>query len=166
MGCNGCNGCAGKKPMLRLAATDKYEELSRFFEENGLENTAPEDETVPTESVKAWAITAVDCGETEDAIVGAVSLGLRQREYIIDGIAVAERFRAEDFGSMLVAKAVEEVKHRGGNRIYLVARAPKFFEKNGFRAVSADEAPEFFECFKCPQYGKGCKPEIMKLDIA
>ena len=26
-------------------------------------------------------------------------------------------------------------------------------------------APNFFECLTCPQYGKNCHPEVMKLDF-
>ncbi len=42
---------------------------------------------------------------------------------------------------------------------------PEFFRKYGFETVAREEAPNFFECLTCPQYGKTCHPEVMKLDL-
>ena len=49
--------------------------------------------------------------------------------------------------------------------MYLVARAPEFFRKNGFVTIPREEAPNFFECLTCPQYGKTCHPEVMKIEF-
>ena len=59
----------------------------------------------------------------------------------------------------------DETLKRGGSSIFLVARAPGFFRKSGFVTIERDEAPQFFECFTCPQYGTECRPEVMRLDI-
>ena len=49
--------------------------------------------------------------------------------------------------------------------MYLVARAPGFFAKHGFKEVAREDAPNFFECFTCPQYGKTCHPQVMRKDF-
>ena len=93
------------------------------------------------------------------------ALAKRQGEYIIDGIAVDKVLRKTGMGRILVNKVISEVKKLGGKRIYLVARAPGFFRKLGFEAIDPSEAPNFFECKQCPQYGVSCHPEVMKLEI-
>lgn len=90
---------------------------------------------------------------------------MREGKYIIDGIAVDPAMRKFGLGRLLINKAKEEVLSRGGDALYLVARAPEFFRRLGFETIPADNAPNFFECKYCPQYGKECHPEIMKLDL-
>ena len=92
-------------------------------------------------------------------------LAKREEEYIIDGIAVDKVMRKTGMGKILVDKVISEVKKLGGERIYLVARAPGFFRKLGFEAIDPSEAPNFFECKQCPQYQVSCHPEVMKLEI-
>ena len=36
---------------------------------------------------------------------------------------------------------------------------------SGFVTVPREEAPNFFECLTCPQYGVDCHPEVMRLDL-
>ena len=88
-----------------------------------------------------------------------------KEKYIIDGIAVDEPYRRLKVGKIILDKVVERVKEMGGDSIYLVARAPEFFRKNGFQTIDPDDAPNFFECKQCPQYRVDCHPEVMKLEI-
>ena len=67
---------------------------------------------------------------------------------------------------MLVDKVKQEVLARGGDAIYLVARAPGFFRKLGFETIAPQNAPNFFECKQCPQYQVSCHPEVMKLTLS
>ena len=143
---------------FKIEETNDYEELARFFMENELEFT--EDEPVPTDIVKCWKLTAEE--EAGAALAGGIVLAKRQGAFIIDGIAVDERYRKRDLGRLLLEKALAEVRRLSGDCIYLVARAPGFFQKNGFRAVARAGAPNFFECLTCPQYGVSCHPEVMK----
>ena len=69
------------------------------------------------------------------------------------------------YGEELLRRGLEEVKSLGGSRMFLVARAPGFFAKSGFVPVPREEAPEFFECLTCPQYGVDCHPEVMIKDL-
>ena len=141
-----------------MRSTDEYERLVRFFVENQLEFDG--DEEVDTDIVKCWKITQGD-----DYLVAGCVLAKREEEYIIDGIAVDKVMRKTGMGKILVDKVISEVKKLGGERIYLVARAPGFFRKLGFEAIDPSEAPNFFECKQCPQYGVDCHPEVMKLEI-
>ena len=140
---------------LRMSPTDEYERLVKFFAEQGLEFDG--DEEVDTDIVQCYKMTWGD-----DKFVGGVCLAMREGRYIIDGIAVAPFLRGRGVGEVLLKKALSVVKKRGGKELYLVARAPEFFRKNGFITIPAEDAPNFFECKYCPQYMDTCHPEIMK----
>lgn len=142
-----------------MRQTEDYEKLVPFFIENELEFS--EEEPVPTDIVKCWEVVH---GQDQH-LMAALVLAKREGEYIIDGIAVEKIYRKLKIGKVLLDKAVEETLSQGGTSIYLVARAPEFFRKYGFATVPREEAPNFFECLTCPQYGKTCRPEVMKLDF-
>lgn len=131
--------------------------LDGFFAANDLEFS--EEHPVETDRVKSWAILE------DEAIVAGIALALRQGEYIIDGIAVREKYRKEHLGEKLLSLAVDEVKNLGGKRIYLVAKALGFFRKNGFLTVPRESAPNFFECLTCDRCGVTCHPEVMLLEV-
>ena len=148
------------KTEYTISETEEYEILVPFFIENKLEFTEEDAEEVPTDIVKCWQITDAD-----DKLVGGFVLALREGEYICDGIAIDENLRGTGLGRQLLELGLEEMVKRGGNRMYLVARAPEFFRRNGFVTVPRQEAPNFFECLTCPQYGISCHPEVMRIDI-
>ena len=139
-----------------ISETEDYEKLVPFF----LEFTEEDAEEVPTDVVKCWQITDAD-----GRLVGGFVLALREGEYICDGIAIDNSLRGTGLGSQLLKLGLEETVKRGGERMFLVARAPEFFRRNGFVTVPRQEAPNFFECLTCPQYGISCHPEVMRFDI-
>ena len=143
-----------------IAETDEYAKLVEFMIANQLEFTEEDAEEVPTDLVKCWEIT-----DSAGNLIGGFVLAKRQGEYICDGIAVDGIRRGENLGTELLNKGIEETKSLGGRRMYLVARAPEFFRKNGFVTIPREEAPNFFECLTCPQYGKTCHPEVMKIEF-
>ncbi len=143
-----------------IQETEDYEKLVPFFIKNELEFTEEDAEEVPTDLVKCWQVT-----DEAGRLVGAFVLALREGEYICDGIAIEEDLRGTGLGSLLLNKGLEETSSRGGERMFLVARAPEFFRRNGFVTVPREEAPNFFECLTCPQYGVSCHPEVMRIDI-
>ena len=143
---------------LKMRTTEDYEKLVKFFVENQLEFDG--DEEVDTDIVRCFEVVH---GEEEHL---AAVLAKREGRYIIDGIAVEEPYRKLKLGKILLDKVIETVKEMNGDAIYLVARAPGFFRKNGFTEVNPDRAPNFFECKYCPQYQVSCHPEVMKLEIA
>ncbi len=143
---------------LRIAVTDDYNQLVPMFMANRLEFS--EDEPIPTDIVKCWHLT-----DEQGCLQGGAVLALREGQFIVDGIAVNEPYRKTGAGRKLLDCIIAETSSRGGSSIFLVARAPGFFSKSGFVTISRDEAPQFFECFTCPQYGTECRPEVMRLDV-
>ena len=143
--------------MIEIKQTDDYEGLIPFFIENDLEFS--EDEPVPTDVVKCWEALA------DGKLVGAFVLANRENEFICDGIAVDREYRKMELGRALLRLGMEETVKKGGKRMYLVARAPEFFRKEGFDTVAGENAPNFFECLTCPQYGRTCHPEVMMKDL-
>lgn len=143
---------------LKIAETENYEMLVPLFIANRLEFS--EDEPVPTDIVKCWKLI-----DSEDILQGGAVLAMREGEFILDGIAVNEPYRKTGVGKVLLEHVINETNKRNGKNIFLVARAPGFFKKLGFDIIKRNEAPQFFECFTCPQYGTECKPEVMKLQL-
>ncbi len=158
---------------FKIAVTEDYEKLVPFLIKNELEFS--EEDPVPTDLVKCWEIVTgprKTTDEIEDGdipepgeLIGAFVLAKREGEFIVDGIAIDERFRKSRLGEALLNRGIREVKKLGGKCIYLVARAPGFFAKHGFKTVGREDAPNFFECLTCPQYGVDCHPEVMKLEL-
>ncbi|MBQ9014763.1 MAG: GNAT family N-acetyltransferase [Firmicutes bacterium] len=139
--------------MIEIRTTEDYDRLVPFFIENGLEFS--EEDPTPTDLVHCWE--AVDDGR----LIGGFVLAKRDGEFICDGIAVDPDYRKQELGRRLLQLGVDETLRLGGGRMYLVARAPGFFRTEGFETVARDDAPNFFECLTCDQYGVSCHPEVM-----
>ncbi len=144
----------------QISETEEYEKLVSFFIENELEFTEEDAEEVPTDLVKCWQIA-----DGDGNLAGAFVLAKREGEFICDGIAIDEELRGTGLGTKLLRLGLDETIKLGGTRMYLVARAPEFFRKNGFVTVPRQEAPNFFECLTCPQYGVSCHPEVMRIEL-
>ena len=150
--------------MFNLTQTDDYEELKTFFIENELEFS--EEDPIPMDIVKCWRLADESGGTGGDSkLIGGVVLAMRDGEYVIDGIAVDSEYRLRGLGKMLLDEAIEEIRKRSGNRLYLVARAPGFYYALGFEGIPKEEAPDIINCLTCPQFEVSCHPEVMKLDI-
>ena len=139
-----------------ISETEEYTKLIPFFIENRLEFSDEDAEEVPTDIVRCWKIT-----DDDGKLIGGFVLAQREGEFICDGIAIDPEWRGEHLGEALLKLGVEEAVKLGGTRMYLVARAPGFFRNYGFVTVPKEEAPNFFECLTCPQYGTECHPEVM-----
>ena len=150
---------APKWMRMKRATESDYPELVQFFMDNGLEYGDEDKYDTDTDEVASYKVMY------GDELAGAVCLAKRDGEFIIDGIAVKEEYRKKKLGKLLLDKAISTAKELGATSIYLNARAPKFYEAYGFKAVKANEAPFFYECLDCDQYGKTCHPEIMKYVI-
>ncbi|MCQ2550645.1 MAG: GNAT family N-acetyltransferase [Clostridia bacterium] len=142
---------------LRLSSTTDYMKLVDFFIKNDLE--FDDDEAENENYVKAWEIT-----HGGDLVAG-ISLSIREGMYVISGIAVDPIYRKMKIGKVLLDKAIDYVKKENGKYIILVARAPGFFKKFGFKNVPKEEEPDFFSCVGCPQNGVNCFPEVLKLEL-
>jgi N-acetylglutamate synthase-like GNAT family acetyltransferase len=139
---------------IAIERTEDYEVLIPMFIEQGLEFS--EEEEVPTDIVACWKAT-----DAEGRLLGGAVLARREGELICDGIATVPEVRGTGLGKRLLDGLIAEGIALGGRRLFLVARAPNFFRSQGFKTVSRAEAPNFFECFTCPQYQKTCFPEVM-----
>lgn len=141
-----------------ISETDDYDRLVEMFIRHDLEFSI--DEPLPTDLVKCWK------AEDENGkLIGGSVLAMRGGEYIIDGIATEPEYRQERIGSQLLALALEEARDRGGKDVFLVAKAPGFFRKQGFEEIPATDVPLLFDCLACPQYGKTCFPETMRMQL-
>lgn len=161
---------------FKINETTEYEKLVPFFIENELEFTAEDAEEVPTDNIKCWEITEGTGGilthkpngevsREHGKLIGGLVLAKREGEYILDGIAIDPQWRGTELGKALLGLCIDEVRKLGGSRLYLVARAPEFFRKNGFVSFPREEAPNFFECNTCPQFNAGCPAEVMVIDL-
>ena len=144
--------------MTSIIETDDLEALIPFFIANGLE-FSEYDEVDHDEIIKCWR------AENEGRLIGGCVLARREERYICDGIATDAGVRGQHLGKTLLELMIDETRALGGNEIFLVARAPGFFAKYGFEIVERAGAPNFFECFSCPQYGFNCNPEVMRRSI-
>ena len=143
--------------MIEIRRTEDYDKLVPFFVENELEFS--EEDPVPTDIVACWE--AVE----DDRLIGGFVLAQREGEYICDGIAVDPEYREMELGRALLRLGMKKAASEGGTRMYLVARAPGFFRKEGFETVAREDAPDFFECLTCDQYGVTCHPEVMRREL-
>lgn len=148
--------------VIQIKETGNYEELIPLFSASGLEIHVDE-ENKPPAMITCWRADIQ--GEVDGSIAGGVSIEERGGCYVIGDIAVREDLRDEDIGSVLLARAMEKIYELGGEEIYLVAKAPKFFEKFGFTYLKPEEAPEIFSCKTCEQMGSKCNPEFMKFEF-
>ena len=101
-----------------------------------------------------------------DLIVGAITICKEGNNFILDELAVLSEYENQGIGTSLFETSVKYIEEQYGNsKIYLVAKIPLFWKNKGFKCISKDEAPEFSECFTCPEFQKNCFPEIMVLDL-
>jgi N-acetylglutamate synthase-like GNAT family acetyltransferase len=148
---------------IKIKANYDYEKLVNFFIENGLEFDA--EEIVSTDLIKSFSAFL------DMELIGSVVLAKREGRYIIDGIASKKKVRNMGLGELLLCLAEEEARKVNADKtgenteVYLVARAPKFFEKMGYKEIDRGAAPTFFECFSCSQYDKTCFPKVMKRKV-
>ena len=106
----------------------------------------------------------ITCWRAEDEaghLLGGISIEHKGGEFVIGDIAVREDLRGCDIGTLLIQTALKRISEMGGERIYLVAKAPKFFEKFGFTYLTPEEAPDIFNCKTCDQLNVSCHPEFM-----
>jgi amino-acid N-acetyltransferase len=133
----------------------RYGALTDLFIRNELEFSA--EEPVQTDILRGWG------AYNDQTLIGGCVLALREGDFIIDGIAVDAPYRNTDVGSELLQAALDYAKEMGGKQVFLVARAPGFFSRQGFETIERKEGPLFFECFTCPQYQTTCFPQVMRI---
>lgn len=143
---------------IRIKETGNYEELIPLFSASGLEIHVEADNK-PKGMITCWK------AERNGQLAGGVSIEKKDGHFVIGDIAVEEALRGENIGSLLLATAMEKIYDLEGEEIYLVAKAPKFFEKYGFTYLEEEDVPEIFNCKHCDQRGVKCYPEFMKFEF-
>jgi len=96
-------------------------------------------------------------------LVGCIALKKDGSRYSIEWLAVVERMRSKGVGSLLVKTIENEARVRGADRLWALARAPRFFEKMGYRTSTMKESggPSMSNCMLCQQYERTCFPAVM-----
>ena len=143
---------------IRIKETGNYAELIPLFSASGLEIHVEADNK-PKGMITCWK------AERNGQLAGGVSIEKKDGHFVIGDIAVEEALRGENIGSLLLATAMEKIYDLEGEEIYLVAKAPKFFEKYGFTYLEEEDVPEIFNCKHCDQRGVKCYPEFMKFEF-
>ncbi|MGI6764290.1 MAG: GNAT family N-acetyltransferase [Anaerovoracaceae bacterium] len=146
------------KSKTLFTETDDYDSLVEFYIENGLELTF--DDPLPVEIIKAWK-----CTDEDYNLIGGCTLAIRDGVYVVDCIAVDKKHRKQQLGSTLLQLAIKEAEKLGCKKLFLVAKIPEFFETHGFKIINREGAPEISECFRCPNFGKSCFPEVMQKNL-
>ena len=143
---------------IRIKETGNYGELIPLFSASGLEIHVEAGQK-PKGMITCWK------AERNGQLAGGVSIEKKDGHFVIGDIAVEETMRGENIGSLLLATAMEKIYDLEGEEIYLVAKAPKFFERYGFTYLEEENVPEIFNCKTCDQRGAGCYPEFMKFEF-
>lgn len=140
---------------LELRPTNDYEAIRRLALASGLEDGTFQ------QTVAAFGYYLFD------DLIGCATLRRDGQRYSVDWLAVAEGMRRKGLGDGLVAMIAKEAKRRGADRLWVLARAPEFFEKVGFRRSVADDGygPALDNCLVCRQYQRSCFPAVMMKDL-
>lgn len=145
--------------MYRVLETQDFYPLSLLFQASGLE-VKPSRETPPG-TLAMWRCEEVGTGR----LLAAVTLQTRAGHFVLAQLAVAEDRRGQGLGEMLLALAEDQAARRGADRLWLVGKVPKFYEKYRWVEVDRQQAPAISRCLTCDQFQVDCFPSIMKKDL-
>ena len=101
----------------------------------------------------------------EDTIIGASTCYKENENYVLDYIAIENGYEKMGIGTELLNATIDHIKKLNGKNIYILAKEPGFFLKNGFKTIQKTEKLDFHVCFKCSNYKVTCFPEIMIYEI-
>lgn len=145
-----------KVKVMQIKSYDNHIDLIGFYKENGLEF----DEDFNYISSPLFSYVIQDKGE----IIGAITCSKIDNNFIIEAVAVNEKYRKSGMGKKLVIRAINKMKQLDGKIIYLNSKEPLFFGKLGFKYEQGKV--NFFEnCLNCPEYNITCFPRVMKYQI-
>ncbi len=142
---------------MDIKEVNNYRKLGKLFKDSGIEVKTFDD--LPEGVIAAYE------GYIDNEFVGGVSIQKKNGEYLIYDIAVMKELRGKHIGRALLLHALNKINEFEATRVYLVAKAPKFFEKYGFCYVPDSEVPPLFNCLNCEQYNVTCFPKVMRLNM-
>lgn len=137
---------------MKFEKYDNYKELIPLYISRGLEI----EEDFDNDPVFSLIM------KDNNMMIGAATCSKIGEDYIIEAIVILENEIRKGYGKQLLHEVLKEIKLLKGNNIYLVAKEPQFFEKNGFVIIDRTNAPDFSYCFVCPKYNVSCFPQVMK----
>ncbi len=93
-------------------------------------------------------------------LVGTVALRHWQDMFIVGWTAVHEDYRRAGLGRRLLGVLEGEALARGAGRLWVCAREPEFYLKNGFVEALAGRETDLLlgPCSDCPQFRVNCHP--------
>ena len=102
--------------------------------------------------------------EDNKNIIAAITCSKIDNTYIIEAIAVDEKYERQRIGTKLIQHLIKFIESIGGKEIILNAKNTLFFEKNDFKIIDKIEVPvdAYSYCFECLEYQKNCFPKIMR----
>lgn len=106
-----------------LRETDDFEDIRALALASGLEDI----------------VVAYGCYISGE-MVGCVALKMDGTRHSIDWLAVTVGLRRMGLDRISVTRVEAEARRSGANRIWALARAPRFFEGIGFRAAGPGES--------------------------
>lgn len=140
--------------------TEDYLQFENLFVSSGLEFNLNETGEKVKGFVKGYSLKTSD-----GSLVGGSALAIKDGQYVLNDLAVYEKYRGKGFGEVLVKLSMEELKKLGASSIYITAKVPEFFKSYGFYYLDLEDVPNIFGCINCPQYDKACHPKFMKYDF-
>lgn len=145
----------GRSGAPDIRKTDDIEAVRGLALRSGLEDGTFED-----------VVVAYGCFIGAD-LFGCAALKRDEERYAVDWLAVSEQMRRMGIGRMLVQRIEAEARMRGASKLWALARAPRFFERLGFRTATHDESggPGMSNCLLCSQYQRSCFPAIVVKDL-
>ena len=132
----------------------EHNELVDFYISRGIEFN--DDKQYPHPPIFSYI------AEIDNQFVGAITVCKENNDFILDEVAVIKEREKQGVCTSLVNTVIDRIeKEYGDSKFYLVAKNPNVFKGMGFNIIQREEAPNFSECFSCPDFQKKCFPEIM-----
>lgn len=142
---------------MQLGIIADHNSLIEFYRENGLEVS---DDLGHDDG----AVFSVKCDQNGKTVVAA-TLSQRFGVYILDYVAVDQKFRKKGLGEKVVTAVKHKAKELGADKLFITAKSPEFFKKLGFSEGSPQGVDMNADCIGCPELNKGCKKLPMYIDL-
>jgi amino-acid N-acetyltransferase len=93
--------------------------------------------------------------ENESEVVGCCALHVTWSDLAeIKGLAVREEYQGKGLADKLINACLEDAKHLGVPRLFVLTYIPDYFQRFGFQRVEKAELPQkvWSECIRCPKF--------------
>ncbi len=151
MSCPAQHSMVNKRPLVDVRPIEDREAMARLGREAGLEI----EELGPM--VAAFGVF------DGDHLIGCACLKHDHGAYMIECLAVSEKYRGFGIGTRLTKAVEADAKARGAEELRALARRPAFFLKIGYRLADPREVdyPTTASCDSCPQFRVSCSPAVV-----